>query len=544
MNKIILDISAKEEFQKQFSRAIELVKRTPGTTLVIPAGEYTVSGERAKWAQKSLFEGAFGKFPQPSMFNPKYVYDRGLDLTGVKNAVIDARGVTLLVDGYMEPVTVANCENLEIVGLTVDHVRKPFSRGVIEKIKAFGDELRLEVRLDEGNEVHARTPNMIRHLILDPETKESICVQFKKYDFVDKNRLIFWVKEHVRQGVVKEGMLFYTIHSCHSRPGILLENSKNITLTDVTIHSQPGMGIVGNRCEDVYIRGLRVVPSKGDHVSTASDATHFTAMKGDLIFENCEAGWQGDDFTNVHAYFHDVAYEYGDNTYLLREKTPDGTHAQSLDYPDEGDILELVSHATLEKLGEYRVVSCEPRHEDWACKVTLDRALPEDTRGMMLADVTRLPHVEVRNCYIHDHFARGILLKNRDSLVENCRFENVQGPAVVAAAESWWYEGVCPANITVRNNSVKNCAAFWGEAAGVVVKADCEKATGQSIFNITVENNTVEAPECAHGVYVRNVKGFYISGNEINCAKEPVVTENCDGDCQSADKSLIKGVRK
>ena len=41
----------------------------------------------------------------------------------------------------MEPVTVANCENLEIVGLTVDHVRKPFSRGVIEKIKAFAEKM-------------------------------------------------------------------------------------------------------------------------------------------------------------------------------------------------------------------------------------------------------------------------------------------------------------------------------------------------------------------------------------------------------------------
>ncbi|MBR4942386.1 MAG: right-handed parallel beta-helix repeat-containing protein, partial [Clostridia bacterium] len=252
----------------------------------------------------------------------------------------------------------------------------------------------------------------------------------------------------------------------------------------------------------------------------------FTSCKGQLVLENCEASWHGDDFVNVHAYYQDVVGVEGEKTYYIQEKTPDGTHAQTLDYPDTGDVMELVSRKTLEKVGEYRVLDCEPLPDKWMCRVTLDRPLPAEREGLMLADITRLPDVTVRGCRISSHFARSILLKNRSALVENCIFENAHGAGVVAAAESWWSEGVCPSNITVRNNIIKNCGVFGSEGA-IVVKADCDDPHGKNIFNINIENNSIDCPSCRYGILVRNADGVRITGNTANVWEDAVKTVDC-----------------
>ena len=512
------------DFDNSFEKAIDYLKRTPKTTLVIPGGDYVLSGELSREAQRKLFCGEFSNDPQKFMFTPKYKYDVGIDFDGLKDVCIEAYGVRFLVDGYMEPVRVSGCSNIRLCGFAIDHIRKPYSRGTVDRIYEKDGKLFAEILLDRGNEIENGVPLGIRHLFVDPESGKSLKTKVCRSEYISENRILEEISE--ANGVF-EGALFYTIHTGHSRPAILLEKSENVFLEDVTIHSNPGMGIVGNRCENVYISGLKVVPSGGDHVSTNSDATHFTSCCGDLVFENCEACWQGDDFTNVHAYYHAVIGKVGERSYYIQEKTPDGTHSQRLDYPDVGDVMELVSHGSLEKLGEYRVELCEPMPNLWMSRVTFDRPLPENTEGLILADITRLPNVTVRNCRISSHFARSILLKNRNSLVENCLFEDVQGPAVVAAAESWWYEGVCPANVVVRNNRMINCASFWGEASGVVVKADCKEPAGQSIFNITVEDNIIDSPSCDHGLFIRNTFGVRVRNNKIISKGEGVLLRDC-----------------
>ena len=251
-------------------------------------------------------------------------------------------------------------------------------------------------------------------------------------------------------------------------------------------------------------------------------------MKGLLRFENCIFDGQGDDFTNVHSYYQAIIDREDECTCIMQEKTPDGTHAQSLDYPDIGDTLELTDNNTLQTVGHYTVIDCVPLYDEWKCKVTLNHPLPTDIQDLVLSDITRLPRVELVNCTATRHFARSILLKNRDALVENCTFRDVMGPAIVAAAEAWWYEGVCPANITIRGNKIYNCAETWGEACGIVIKADADRAEGCSIYNITIEDNEIECANGKPGIFIRNTDGVTIRNNIIRTSAEhPVHIESC-----------------
>lgn len=79
-------------------------------------------------------------------------------------------------------------------------------------------------------------------------------------------------------GNIGIGMEYLNAHTYHSRSAILIEYSENIRVTDVTIHNQPGMDVVGNRSSDVFLTRLNVEPSCGHHYSANTDATHFTSM--------------------------------------------------------------------------------------------------------------------------------------------------------------------------------------------------------------------------------------------------------------------------
>lgn len=509
----------------RFADAMSYLRAHPYTTLIVPPGTYTLTTERARAAQKAVMNGEYTENPQDVMFKPGYPYSIGINFAGQIGTRFLAHGATFLIDGFMEPFSLTNCEDVELAGFSVDCIKKPFCRGWVTEIcEAKDNQTEFIVKLDENCPIMENTPLMRRHLLWNPDTSSMVLAQFPSVTYIDPYhmKVVATTEAHVQPGFE-----FYMIISFHSRPIILVEYSKNIRLTDITIHSQCGMGVTGNRCENVTITRLNVVPTGDYHVSTNSDATHFVSTTGVLRYEDCTFIGQGDDFTNVHTYFHTVIRKDGQNAYCIQEQTPDGTHTQSLDYPDVGDQMELVSHSTLQTLGVYTVQHVMPMPNQWMCRIVLDRPLPEDTEGLMLADITRLPRLEVIGCRAESHFARSVLIKCRDALVENCSFRNVQGPAIVAAAESWWYEGVCPANVVIRGNYIENCACFWGEAAGIVVKADCSNPAGQSIHNIVIENNVIKAANHPHGIFLRNVENAILRGNKIETASESIKTENC-----------------
>ena len=93
----------------------------------IPAGKYILRDEKAKKLQADVMAGKLGNNPEKEMFNPKAPYTVGLDFSGVRNAVIDGQGAELIVDGFMETLSISNCENVTIRGLSIDHLRKPYS---------------------------------------------------------------------------------------------------------------------------------------------------------------------------------------------------------------------------------------------------------------------------------------------------------------------------------------------------------------------------------------------------------------------------------
>ncbi|MDF2723247.1 MAG: glaB 1 [Paenibacillus sp.] len=522
------DFSGSSDWER-LATAAEYLRGNPGSRLIIPAGVYDVTTPLAKQTMEDVIDGKYGRYPEKKMFRPDFPYSKGFDLSGIQGASIEADGALFLVDGFMEPVSITNSQDIRISGLIIDHKRKPYSKGVIQ------DVVITDAEKQEGYIVVAYGPEyplgdnypMPRFVIFDEFA--SRFVGYGEYGIrgrerVDENTWKYY-GHHFKTDY--RGKEFYIWHTFHSRPAIRIENAKNVTLFNVTIHSQPGMGIVAHRSENLEFNGLRVVPSAGEHMSTNTDATHITSCKGYLRYISCEFEGQGDDSLNVHTYYHTILSPVGSRC-TLRVDAPTGTHSQTLDYPDEGDILELTAKGTLAVTELYRVVKSTPDFTNMTCDVELDRPLPENCERVMFANGTRCPELFFKNCFLHNHIARGVLIKTKKATIEHNTFIDLVGTAIVVAAEEWWYEGLCSTeNIVIRGNRILNCARTGAMRAngsgGICVMVSCDDPSVQTHKNVVIEDNIIDCHHSEYGIYVSNTEHLTIARNSVVSAESQPV---------------------
>ncbi len=105
-----------------FSTALACLKERPGSAHLIQPGIYHISTPPARSAQRKVMNGTFGRNPEPVMFSPEYRYARGIDSAG-----------------FMEPVSIRNCSGITVRGLTIDHLRQPYGKGVVTALNRYSE---------------------------------------------------------------------------------------------------------------------------------------------------------------------------------------------------------------------------------------------------------------------------------------------------------------------------------------------------------------------------------------------------------------------
>ena len=513
---------------ERFGKAMEYLRNEPGSELSIPAGTYVITSERARETMECAISGRYGENPEGTMFRPGYAFTEGISFSGIRGAVIRAEGVKLMVDGFMEPLALKDCSDIRIEGLTIDYVRKPFSMGVIETFEKGAEPgtACITAVFDERFPVDEHTI-MPRVCAYDPEKAYfHIGMRVSDRTYLGNGRMAISLARI--PDIDLTGMEFYLWHSFHYRPAILIENAERIALEDVTIHAQPGMGIVGHRSSDILLKRLKVAPSEGLHMSTNTDATHFTSCRGYLRFEECEFEGHGDDATNVHTFYHDFeAVSPGRRTVRTRVDTL--THSLTLDYADAGDTLELNERGSLLPRDSFTVLKSEPDFADGTALLTLDHPVPEGAEGMYLSNLSQMPRLSFVNCTCNNHWARSVLIKTRDAEVRGCTFRASALYAIHVAAEEGWHEGIAPAGIRITNNRFIAC----GEPArtaigGICVEMSADEPSGTPISDIEISDNEFILPKAKTAICVRNAENVRILRNRIDTAsREKIIVSDC-----------------
>jgi len=502
-------------------RAIDRCREKGIHKLIIPPGKYRIVDTAATRLMNEALSGRLGRNPQDVVFKPYFPYVSGISFIGIKELVVEAEGVFLMAEGWMEPITIKDCHNVTIRGLTIDYTDPPHSEGKIIKTgNGFFD--------IEFPQSHNASKEMLIARIMFFDVIKNRLLGFpiyfpKKQEWMGANVLRVWEK----YAEPLSGKIALVNHSMHFRPAILVQSAVNTVLDKVTIHAQPGMGIVGNRSTNILMTGLRVVPRVGKYQSINTDATHFTACKGVIRFDGCMFEGQGDDATNVHGFYHNITSRVGPVAYSIQLDKDYTTHAAVLDYPDLGDTVELVFKKTLKVANRYRVTKVDTFPKLWKSEVHLNSSLPEDIENYYLINVSRLPRLEFVNSNVGSHLARAILVKTRSVLIENNVFRETTGTAIHIGAEGDWFEGPGSADVAISNNRFIRCGlgdGVQGGASAIAINVKAADVTQPGIHkNIVIKGNIIEGGpgHTMYGISISGAVNVDVKNNEFANCKFP-----------------------
>jgi hypothetical protein len=201
--------------------------------------------------------GKFGPNPESPLFKPYYPYVRGLDVRGITGLTIEAKGAVLLFEGWMEPVSIDQAQDITVRGLTIDYKRRAYSAGTVTAVGAGY----FDASIESQYPINPHMP-IPRVMFWDSRAHQMIGESgaARIQTLAPQTVRVFTggpVLPHIK------GSQVALVHSMHFRPAILIQRSDNIHLEDVTIHSQPGMGILGHRSSNITLTGVRVVPRTG-----------------------------------------------------------------------------------------------------------------------------------------------------------------------------------------------------------------------------------------------------------------------------------------
>ena len=492
-------------------------RENPGTTLFFPPGVYDIDNEKARKIEFEAVSGVYGENVQGVLFRPDGPYVTALDLKGCNNTTVKAHGATLYLHGWYEVVTMQGAKNIALEGISILYNRPPSTIGrVVETTPEWFD-----AEFDTE-----------RYRFLD----NKVTGRLHFFDHVRNRLYTGWAhkKELLAPGKIRfhstsnppVGDYFVLRHGGHYRPAIMVKECEDVTISDVKIHSQPGMGIVGHLTKNIMIDNLQVVPEVGSVISSNTDATHFTSCSGTITIQNSKFNGQGDDCTNIHGYYYRM-YPEADNKVEIRIEGAD-LHALSLDYPEIGDTMVIIDNKSMAEQGRYAVQSVDTSSVDWKVVIGLDRPIePEKFESCYMWNHTRFPKVRIYNNSVHSHLARSFLIKSRDVIIARNCILNCTQTAIKLGAELGWRESAPAENVIVEDNYITGCGYASGANAPSCITLSTEARQRPPFLNknIIIRNNVFDTDKNV-AVLLKDAENIVVENNMAN-KTDYVKIENC-----------------
>ena len=502
-------------------RAAAYCRKHQNTTLVFPAGTYLLEDDTALDIERRAISGALGRGleVQWNLFQPQKPYVKGLDFTGCQGLRIEADGATLCVGGWMQILSFIRCKDVSLQGLAITLRRPAATEGLITA----STDSTFDITFD---------PQLYTHI-----------------DSIVQGRYYFYSREgqHFYYGHVGEGQLLspghirfqsrshpavddvLIIRYCgHYRPCIMILESEDVSLTNVSLRSFSGMGVVGHLSRDICIDGLRVEPEPGRYSSTSTDATHFTSCSGDLTIRNSFFAGNGDDCTNVHNYYWTFLPQADDRQMEIRVENAD-LHAQALDIPCVGDTLCVVSRQDMSKLAEAVVSAADSSWTDWRVRVTLDRPLTGiKAEECLMYNHSRFPRVRIENNEVAYNNGRAFLLKARDISVIGNDISRCTLSAIKLGAELSWREAGPVEHVLVQGNRIHHTGTADGyRASCLMLTSEAPQTPPHINRDITIKDNCFQSDRPV-SILLQDAEGILITGNDF-IGGSGIEQKNCDG---------------
>ncbi|MHC1750288.1 MAG: right-handed parallel beta-helix repeat-containing protein [Cellulosilyticaceae bacterium] len=458
-----------EDFTPQFLTMFR--EHMEDSLFILEKGEYHFYTENAIKANYYL--------SNTDVINPRSI---SILLKGMHNITLEGSGATFTCHGQLAPLAIDESCNVAIRNLTIDWEIPLSAEGKI----LYGDENYTDIKIDEKLYPYKVVAG---HLIFMGENWEEPFTGAAEYD--SKTRKIACRKgdtfssdrqEDLGDGAIRFYGKFEPIcsrendivlrHNKRIHPGILLNESSEVILDNITIHNTGGLGVLAQFCDTLTFNRVKFIPNtkKGRKmISGHDDGLHLSNNMGHIVIKGCYFYGLMDDPVNVHGTAVRII-ECVDKRTLKGEFV----HPQSLGFRNwakKDHTISFIHRKTMETIGSCDTVSFKlmtPR----TFIISFKTDMPEEIHvGDALENLTRTPSLLCEDNFFGSCRARGILLSTpKKVLIQNNIFESAGSAILIAGDANQWYESGACQDVTICHNQFADCclSAMYQFCEGVI----------------------------------------------------------------------------
>lgn len=459
-------------------------------------------------------------------------------LINASNVEIDGNGSEFIFHGVMTPFVVENSNNIRIKNISIDW-EEPFylqAEVVANNIEKSSVDLRVNPMTEtqfEGSRLGFKSNGQEHYflgetMVFDPTTK---AVAYRAADYLiggvsarstfDKklDDSTFRIRANFAQKPAPLGMVYVfkgPNKSNRYAPAIHLVSSKNIKIDSLNIYHAGGMGIIGEKTENIHINKVDVKLREGSDrmVTTTADATHFCNCRGELIIENCLFENMLDDATNVHGTYIKISE-------IIDEYTVHAgvNHHQQYDYnfAERGDDVQFITYETLLPIVGAKVASFK-RINERLFEVKFTTKIPATLKvNDAIDNISWYPVTTLRNNVVRNNRARSFLISTRNrTIIENNTFSSMMSSILVEGDLNHWYESGSVDNLIIRNNTFYDCVYGGGRGSIIWINPRMKSnVVGEQYEkNVVIENNIFRTFDNSI-LDANSVDGLVFRNNEI-----------------------------
>jgi hypothetical protein len=503
--------------------------------IVVPPGRYRVA---AKEHKASVTENQ-GR-PRLNVIERGEAGQMHLLLANLDGVEIVADGVELICLERTRAITLLNCRNVRLSGLSLDYDPLPYTQGRIVKLS--GDKMVHDIEL--FSDYPCPEPlTCSNYEIYDPasatlrfgsyygcktETLPDGAVRLAKADHYKTQPSPEQVGDIVVLGIMSPRALAHAIY---------LRGCSDVVVENVTVYASNCFGFFEQGCKGTtYLRCHvdRRAPQDDPQRravrrmrSLNADAFHSkNAVQGPRFIE-CSARFMGDDAVAINGDFFLVTGGTEEKARVLAKNEmwlKDGDRLQILTREGRlpGNQVVKVEEAGLITEEEKEYLRKQPLDERFttnqngilskAYDVFLKKpvALP---RGSVIAPADRMGNgFLVKDCDFGFNRSRGLVIKAGQGKIVGNKFTENWMSSVLLAPEYWWLEAGCGDNIEIAGNTILRC---HDTAIRIAAELEQDKPLPPGAHTgIRITGNRIE--DCpVPQIYVGSTDRIEVQGNQV-----------------------------
>ncbi len=520
-----LHLSCGNDTTPALSEALLCCKKKPDSVLIIDKGIYHFYPDRAFTKEYYMSNNDGGRKPI------------ACPVVGFNGLTIDGNGSEFIFHGKVSPFVIDASENVTIRNLSIDYVRPFYSQGrILASENGYTD-----ICFDKDYPFRVENGKLV---FFDPETgtivsdgENYLVTEFDEKRLIPDRLLYLAYFEHPeRAGFLgslvrsvraeqlnittvrlygidthKVGAYWVATHSKREHPGFFIQDSKNVTLEDITIYHSASMGIIGQMSEDITLRRIRTERRNGRLLTVNADATHFVHCSGTVLLEDCVFTHMLDDGGNFHGNYTVIEQVIDAHTFIVRLMH---NQQQGVNIYRSGESISLVERASLKRIAGMTVRAAFMISEKYI-RVETEDELPEIIKeGMAVENHSRMPQVIIRNCEVGWNRPRGFLISTcKKALIDGCTFSNMNQAIHLSGDANSWFESGSVQDLTIRNCIFRDSAYTAGFA--IVADPVIEKKHGNYYHGKMVIEDCIFESDTPRILDCRNIDTIVMRRNRF-----------------------------